>query len=162
MPCSPAISLGERSPNTTSSVSYTHLRFSHRAGNDPYSGHNRGSCRGTPSHAPAGYGGKFSPLSGISLKYFRIFRIVVLIYPPRLFFLFSGYLIHPIDIYRQPAVHLHADWCVNRWGRVRASFLGYETIEKKVNIPAYRKEVYGGTLMMKPDVYKRQALCRNK
>lgn len=21
-------------------------------------------------------------------------------------------------IYRQPAVHLHADWCVNRWGRV--------------------------------------------
>lgn len=33
---------------------------------------------------------------------------------------------------------------------IRASFLGYETIEKKVNIPAYRKEVYGGTLMMKP------------
>lgn len=33
---------------------------------------------------------------------------------------------------------------------IRASFLGYETIEKKVNIPAYRKEVYGGALMMKP------------
>ena len=33
---------------------------------------------------------------------------------------------------------------------IRASFLGYEAIEKKVNIPAYRKEVYGGTLMMKP------------
>lgn len=33
---------------------------------------------------------------------------------------------------------------------IRASFLGYETIEKKVNIPAYRKEVYGGVLMMKP------------
>lgn len=33
---------------------------------------------------------------------------------------------------------------------IRASFLGYETLEKKVNIPAYRKEVYGGALMMKP------------
>lgn len=33
---------------------------------------------------------------------------------------------------------------------IKASFLGYETIEKKVNIPAYRKEVYGGALMMKP------------
>lgn len=33
---------------------------------------------------------------------------------------------------------------------IRASFLGYETIEKKVNIPAYRKDVYGGALMMKP------------
>ena len=33
---------------------------------------------------------------------------------------------------------------------IRASFLGYETIEKKVNIPAYWKEVYGGALMMKP------------
>lgn len=33
---------------------------------------------------------------------------------------------------------------------IKASFLGYETIEKKVNIPAYRKDVYTGALVMKP------------
>lgn len=33
---------------------------------------------------------------------------------------------------------------------IKASFLGYETIEKKINIPAYQKDVYGGSLIMKP------------